>query len=401
MSGCAPPPVPLPPTPIPTPTPIPKPAPTPIPPPIPAPAPTPTPEPTPKPATPAPERQQREEYYISGERYILPTFEDLEREKYGLARNYPRTVKGVHEPAPNYANRLIRKRLPELRDSGVNTFQVLPHYFYVNDELVLRSIHLGRGVHLMGEKAEREYIDQIVKAKKAGFAIHISPIYFGHVAEAVPDPDAFDEFALKQAKKWAQVAEKYQVEYFAPIDEYEKLMAAHGLSGAALVERVNSWNRKVLAEVRPIFKGKIILKVSAVGLGNYSAQSASGYDMYTITYGVMGTAKPGEKFNWLLESIQRSFNEAQAVAERDDVEWMAHFFLSIEGRSEEQRVEIFSIVFEEYKKTLKEEQKPVGFTFTGWEMPERKIRGSEVVPFLKQFFHDIDSAEPEANAQQK
>ena len=83
---------------------------------------------------------------------------------------------------------------------------------------------------------------------------------------------------------------------------------------------------------------------------------------------------------------------AQEVAERDNVEWMAHFFLSTEGRPEEQCVEIFSIVFEEYKKTLKEEQKPVGFTFTGWEMPERKIRGSEVVPFLKQFFHDIDSA---------
>ena len=110
--------------------------------------------------------------------------------------------------------------------------------------------------------------------------------------------------------------------------------------------------------------------------------------MYTITYG-LGVAKSGEKYNWLPENIRRVFDEAQEVAERDNVEWMAHFFLPIEGRSEEQRVEIFSIVFEEYKKTLKEEQKPVGFTFTGWEMPERKMRGSEVVPFLKQFFSEI------------
>ena len=272
---------------------------------------------------------------------------------------------------------------------GVNTFQVLPHYFYVNDELVLRSMHLGRGVHLMGEKAEREFIDQIVKAKKAGFAIHLSPIYFGHVAEAVPDPDAFDEFALQQARKWAQVAEEYQVEYYAPIDEYENKMSKMGLSGAALVERVNSWNRKVLDEVRPIFKGKIILKVSPVGLDSYSAQSALGYDMFTITSGVKGTFGGG-----FSERIQREFDEAQEVAERDNVEWMAHFFVDItEGRSEEERVEIFNIVFEEYKKTLKEEQKPVGFTFTGWEMPSRNMRGSEVVPFLKQFFHDIDSAE--------
>jgi hypothetical protein len=149
---------------------------------------------------------------------------------------------------------------------------------------------------------------------------------------------------------------------------------------------VNEWNQKVLAEIRPIFKGKIILKVSDRGLGSYSAQSALGYDMYTITIGmgVMGTFKSG-----FAEVIQRNFDEAQEVAKRDNVDWMAHFFLSIKGRSEEERVEIFNIVFEEYKKTLKEEQKPVGFTFTGWEMPNRKMRGSEVVPFLKQFFSEI------------
>ncbi len=356
------------------------------------------PPPAPTPTVPTPEQKQEEVYYVlyrtgEPERYILPTFEELESERDGLVRNYPSTVKGVHEPSPDYANRLIRKRLPELEDSGINTFQVLPHYFYENDELVLRSVltsaRPGKPVNLMGEKAEREYIDQIVKAKKAGFAIHMSLLYFGLTDEAVPDPDAFDEFALQQARKWAQVAEEYQVEYYAPIDEYENKMSKMGLSGAALVERVNSWNRKVLDEVRPIFKGKIILKVSPVGLDSYSAQSALGYDMFTITSGVKGTFGGG-----FSERIQREFDEAQEVAERDNVEWMAHFFVDItEGRSEEERVEIFNIVFEEYKKTLKEEQKPVGFTFTGWEMPSRNMRGSEVVPFLKQFFHDIDSAE--------
>ncbi len=114
------------------------------------------------PTTPTPEHQQEEVYYLlvgtgEPEKYILPTFEELEREKGGLARSYPRTVKGVHEPSPDYANRLIRKWLAELGDSGVNTFQVLPHYFYENNEFVLRSVVTSMGC-LMGEKAERESI---------------------------------------------------------------------------------------------------------------------------------------------------------------------------------------------------------------------------------------------------
>jgi hypothetical protein len=351
------------------------------------------------PTTPISEHQQGEEYYITyrageSERYILPTLEELEGERDGLARNYPQTVKGVWEPASDFANRLIRKRLPELLDLGVNTFHVLPHYFYIDDELTLQSVRIGR-TSLTGEKAEREYIDQVVKAKKAGFAVSIMPSYFGHEAEAIPDLDAFDEFALQQARKWARVAEEYQVEYFSPISEYEKMMSAQGLLGDALVERVNSWNQRALAEVSHIFTGKIVLKVSQLGLGSYSAQSASGYDIFAIALGLPGGGPPLEEYRM---SVQKYFSEAQEVAKRDDVEWMVgEFFLHIGGRSEEECVEIFRLVFEEYKRTLERENKPVGFTFFGWEMPSGKVRETEVVPCLKQFLHDIDPVDPFAH----
>ncbi len=95
----------------------------------------------------------------------------------------------------------------------------------------------------------------------------------------------------------------------------------------------------------------------------------------------------------LRESIQGNFSEAQTVAERDDVEWMVSFFLRAGGRSEEERVEVFRLVFEEYKRALEGENRPVGFTFTGWEMPPDNVKGTGIVPFLKQFFHDISSVE--------
>ncbi|MBC8274075.1 MAG: hypothetical protein H8E40_03810 [Chloroflexi bacterium] len=170
--------------------------------------------------------------------YAAPSAEELERERAGLARNYPKTVKGVWEPAIHHGHQLIRDELPELKELGVNTIHVLLSHEFVDDELELRSVP-----PLSGEKAEREYIDRIVKAKKAGFAVSLVPTYFRHVPETIPNLEAFDEFVLEQSRKWAQIAEAYKVEYFSPIDEYEKLMAAQGLPGDVLVERVNSWNR--------------------------------------------------------------------------------------------------------------------------------------------------------------
>ncbi len=143
------------------------PVPAPIPTPAPTSLPTPTPEPAPKPATPNLERQQGEEYYIDGERYILPTFEELERERDGLARNYPKTVNGVSEHGP-WAHHLINNSLPELRDLGVNTIPVkLSHnYDHRTNELVLKSVRFDNQRSFVGEKVEREYIDRVVKAKK-------------------------------------------------------------------------------------------------------------------------------------------------------------------------------------------------------------------------------------------
>jgi len=317
--------------------------------------------------------------------YAAPSAEELERERAGLARNYPKTVKGVWDPGLRHGRQLIRDELPELKELGVNTIHVLLSHDFVDDELELRSAPL-----VSGEKAEREYIDRIVKAKKAGFAVSLVPTYFRHVPETIPDLEAFDEFVLEQARKWAQIAEAYKVEYFSPIDEYEKLMAAQGLSRDALVERVNSWNQKVLAEIRPVFKGKLVLKASPF-LGDFSAQSATGFDILAIAFTLPSGEMPREE---LQRIVQGTFSEAQTVTSRDDVDWMVgEFFLFKEGRSEEERAELFEIVFVEYKETLQAENKPVGFTFFGWLNPQGMGKDSAIAPLLKRFFCDIEAAE--------
>lgn len=279
-----------------------------------------------------------------------------------------------------------------LRDLGVNTITVLPFYDYRDGKLQLTAMRVdsgsGRFLSLTGEKAERQFIDCAVQAKKAGFAVLMMPCFFHQKAKDITRLEAFDELALEIAKKWAQIAEAYKVEYFSPINEYDKLMEAGGFSTSETIERMNRWHRRALTEVRPLFKGKISLKATQVALGSYSAFSASGYDMLGITVTCGGPPQIYQK------QVQEVFSQAQTVAERDNVDWwMNEFFLFIEGRSEEQLVQTYRLVFDEYRKTLKEEKKPVGFTFNGWEQPESKVKDTGVVPLLKQFFQEMDSAD--------
>lgn len=341
--------------------------------------PTPTPKITP---TPAPTLAPSEEAYtIEGESYVLPTLADLEKERTGLSRNYPKTIKSAFDPGPTIGHRLIAKSLPELKDLGINTFNVIPYYEYVNGQLTLIAVK-PVSIGLTGEKAEREYIDRIVKAKKAGFAVSIQPTFSGQQLKT-SNLEAFDEFVMEQARKWAQLAEAYQVEYFSPINEYDKVLTALGLSAAEVTARMSKLHSEILAQVRLTFKGKIFLKTMTV-------QSASGFDIYAATRGFDGKEMP--PLTEVSRIIRELLSDGQTVAKRDGLAWMVgEFFVMTGVLSEEQRVEIFKIAFEEYKKTLMGDNKPVGFTFFGWDMPDSKVKGTRIAPLLKQFFSEIDS----------
>ncbi len=139
-----------------------------------------------------------------------------------------------------------------------------------------------------------------------------------------------------------------------------------------------------LTQFRPIFKGKIILKTMTM-------QLASSFDIYAATRGFPGTEMP--PLDEVTRTIRDCYSEGQTVGRRDNVNWMVGEFFVITGvLTEEQRVSIFKIAFDEYKKALTGDNKPVGFIFFGWNMSDSKIKGTQIVPLLKQFFQEMDSA---------
>ena len=254
----------------------------------------------------------------------------------------------MHEPIGIQTLQLVRNSLPELKDLGVNTINILPHYKYAEGKFVLNVE--GTNYQISGEKAERFYIDLIVKIKKAGFAVQIWPLY--HQGGRVPiftDLDCFEETVIEQAKMWAMIAEAYNVEYFAPNIEYENYIRYQNLPKLEAIQRINDCNNRVLLEVRPMFTGEMVRKSSIYWLQQFDFPSASGFDMLGACFGLTGDQNP--EVDVFRQQVQQYFKDAQMIAERDYMSWMVGEFWLIEGvRTAEEDVQLYRIVMEEYQK---------------------------------------------------
>lgn len=158
--------------------------------------------------------------------YIISTRMNIPTE-----RIYPSYLKGVWEPQPPVGMAGDMKRIKE-------------------DNINL--ISLGPAIHVPLLGAKTLYFEAIKTAKKEGLAVHIAPQAFGPNA---PDPDAVDDETLEEytAKvlEWAELSEKYGIEYFSPLNEAD--ITLH-------TDRAIEWHNEVLPELRKVFSGKILAK---------------------------------------------------------------------------------------------------------------------------------------------
>ncbi len=309
---------------------------------------------------------------------ILPT----------LKRTYPDVIKGNWEPSSFYMNKMITKDSDELRDLGVNTVSVTPEYeFNANGTYDIFDEELAKS--------------NIILAKQEGFAVFLAPNFVGgdlrSFSEKGTDITLEEYLAVsdKEALKWAQIAEEFNVEYFSPQSELDYILQVNFEQDRGKKAQIlAAWHKQILPQVREIYSGEILTKFGWIDEAmTGTASDYTGYDYIGIVI-THGNNNP-ELYR---EVIKQGFKNASDLSLASNSKWLVaeawfafgtdRFKNNSEGESlDELQDNYIKIATEEYLEI--EENKPVGYIFHSWIMPESKIKDRDAEDVMKEFFSEL------------
>ncbi|MBI2133452.1 hypothetical protein HYU11_02105 [Candidatus Woesearchaeota archaeon] len=321
-------------------------------------------------------------------KYLPIPSEDVAALKEGATfeRKYSQPIKAVWEPGPAYNRIGVTYFTEDYKEMGVNTYSIIPKYTHKEGTLT-HTVD-----HATGEEADKEKIANIIKAKKAGLQV----VLVAHdLYDMFPDVTGkkggikFEEYyddVEATALKWAKIAEQYQVEYFAPVSEFEYVLYENGYPAEEACTITNSLYKKIIPKVRETFKGKVYCRVGGMG-GKFGCMDFSQCDIFGFTYGFEG-GNPKANF-------ESSFKEAELLYSKYRKPYiMAEaFMLVIQGNTMEDCISLHKAGMQAYKDVA---TNAIGYTFMGLIQrdPVSKndcpITGTELVGKYRDFFSSMN-----------
>jgi len=188
-------------------------------------------------------------------------------EEYSYQRMNLTKFKGVW-PAPGETKDLLA-HAENLKELGINMIAISVPYC-VNGREIRQELW---GPPVFGKTIDDALIELIDEAHKKGFAVFLELNTLGPNCEfIIEDKDYFINNFINESKRWAKIAEEHQVELFSPLNEPNLVLMGNEFE----------WAKKVLPEVRKVFKGDVAIKMADKGpeKGNYSGYDYVGFDMY-------------------------------------------------------------------------------------------------------------------------
>lgn len=317
--------------------------------------------------------------------YKLPSHKKLSELKAqtDLTRNYPKKVNAIFEIGANQET--LVHLSGELKDLGVNTY-------FVHSELVLKNGKIKLFDPLFfpqtQDKAERSLKHRFLLAKQKGLAVGFIPDYFNffHFGKEKYQIDKLEPQYIDIALKWARIAEEYGVEYFVPINEYEKLLESNGYDLDFVYKRTNAFYKKLMPQLRKIYSGKIIIKTGYLG----DWKNHANLDLSSGDYFGVGTFYALSKEN-IRRDVKDMVKEIDKVSQKQGVPWLVTEYLvataeDIKRDFPQGGVQLdMKDAYEAGLNELRKAKRLAGFTFTGY-IGTGKIRGTGAVLLLKNFY---------------
>lgn len=306
----------------------------------------------------------------------------LEEKAAAFKKNYPAVVRGNWEPSSFHMTKMLREDLGRIKELGVNTVSVSVEYSLNND----RTPFL---------RDENQLASNIVKAKEAGFAVLVAPNFVGPGGHNFKEEginitkEEYLKISEKVALKWAAISEKYQVEFFAPQNEFNGMIGDNfAQSDQEIAQITSEWHQQLLPKIKAVYSGRTMVKLATV----QENIDVTGYDYVGIT--IFHGNDELEEFRKRIASQYQILSE---VAEKSEAKWLVSeawfayggpFFQQTKNRAGESldalQDDYFKISLDEYLKIT--ENKPVGYIFIAWVMPGMDIKDRPAEGVIKEYF---------------
>ncbi len=298
------------------------------------------------------------------------------------SRNYPTLLKGNWEPSTNEMTKILNSEVEELKALGVNTVSIVLEY----------NLNKNGSYYLEDEET---YIAQLKKAKKAGFAVLVSPNFVGAAGHNwAKEGIAIDlkkhlQNSEEVALQWAQIAEQYQVEYFAPQNEFNGPIRGNFAEIGKEEARITTeWHKEMLPKLKNVFTGKLMAKLDEPREGI----DVSGYDYVGITISHGNGDLPNVR-----KHIANQYVTLKEIGRNSNAKWLvseAWFPYGGPWYSETKSADgksLDELQDDYYKMSLEEYEKAGGkdYIFIAWLMPGMEIKGRPAEAVIRNYFKKI------------
>jgi len=320
--------------------------------------------------------------------YEEPTKDKLDdlKQKVDLTRKYPPKIHALFEIGKNTVPLIHFSQ--ELKNLGVNTYVVQAEANLKDGKIQLFQPGYTRARILSQEEAKRVIIHRMLLAKQEGFAVSFVPDYpeLFDIGKDEYNIDELEPQFIELALDWAKIAEEYGLEYFSPINEYEKLLKSNGYGLDFIYQRTNNFYSKLIPEIRKVFSGKVIVKTGCLGdWENHRNLDFQKADLFGV--GVWYAQSKEE----ISRDMQEMVNVIDEISARDDTPWLITEYYIATPKEVDlsfSKEGVKTPMEDAYRAGINEFTKAknaVGFTFTGY-IGGGRIRGTGAVPVLKSFF---------------
>lgn len=281
--------------------------------------------------------------------------------------------KGIWSPVFPMTAKMLLLDIGQLKEDGVNTLSFGPNYM-TDDE--------GN----IGKFPNWLTILFIQSAHRNGFRVFLVPDMWGPGFTGVENKTLFFEQATNIVLEWAEIAEKYGVEMYAPSNEPAIIIDDK--------EAVNQWAHDVAVKIRERYSGILVYKASIADWGfdnDYRGYDYVGLDIFPHD--------PKQSLEEFKTELQDQIRDGLKFAERDGAKGVILSEIGVQVKimigaedvssttrepfSLEFQKQAYEIFFEEGKDKVK------GYVFCCWE-PEFGPNNVPAEQVMKKWFNKLE-----------